>query len=394
MDRSIATEIATISSKILTDDLTVGEDNWSFADASNLLAEVDVKAIFQSVLVYLAAASENELANQIQYLKIENEILRGKLPKRIAVTPCERNRLLKYGKLVGAAIGQLITIVTPRTFQRWVHAEDAKTLNKAPTAKIGRPKTEEQIRELVLRLARESNWGYTRILGELRKLGVKNVSRSTIVNILREAGIDPQPERKKGSWHGFVKRHASTLWACDFFTKKTWTTDGLVDYFVLFFIHIESRRVFVTGMTAHPDSRWVLQQARNFVLLTDQEAVASTHLIRDFDSKFTQAFDALLEAEGIESVKVGPAAPNLNAFAERFVLSIKSECLDHFVVFGEEHLRYLIDEYVAHYLTERAHQGVGNVPLTINAGDPPTEGEVVCKERLGGLLKHYERKAA
>ena len=191
-----------------------------------------------------------------------------------------------------------------------------------------------------------------------------------------------------------MKRHSSTLWACDFFTKKIWTTGGLVDYFVLFFIHVGSRRVVVTGMTAHPDGQWVLQQARNFVLLTDQEAAAPTHLLRDFDTKFTQAFDALLEAEGIEAVKVGPAAPNLNAYAECFVLSIKSECLDHFVVFGEEHLRYLMDEYLAHYLTERAHQGVGNVPLKICPGDPPTEGEVVCQERLGGLLRHYERKAA
>src|SRR5450631_3829225 len=136
-------------------------------------------------------------------------------------------------------------------------------------------------------------------------------------------------------------------------------------------------------MTAHPDARWVLQQARNFVLLTDHEEAAPTHLVRDFDAKFTKEFDALLKAEGIEPVKVGPAAPNLNAYAERFVLSIKSECLDHFIVFGEDHLRHLIAEYLAHYLEERPHQGVGNAPLKITSDDPPTKGEVVCHERLG-----------
>src|ERR1019366_9459225 len=317
-----------------------------------------MKVIFQSILVHLAAATDRELANQIQYLKVENDILRGKLPKHVHVTKPERNRLLKYGKLVGAAICQLITIVSPRTFQRWVNADNPK---KESAARTGRPRTEQDIRDLILRLANETGWGYTRIHGELKKLGIKSVSRSTVANILREAGIDPSPERKKGTWDQFIKSHLATLWACDFFTKKIWTTGGMVDYFVLFFLHVGSRRVIVTGMTAHPDGPWVLQQARNFVLLTDQAASAPSHLIHDLDTKFTEAFDDRLKTDGIEPVKVGPAAPNLNSYAERFVLSIKSECLDQFIVFGEDHLRHLVNEYVAHYLEERPHQGVGNV---------------------------------
>jgi putative transposase len=357
----------------------------------NAEREARMKSLFQSVLIYLAAANDSELANQIQYLRIENEILRGKLPKHVHVTKTERNSLLKYGKLVGSAICQLITIVTPRTFQRWLLADELK---KEPAAKTGRPRTEQDLRELILRIAGETGWGYTRIHGELKKLGISSVSRSTVANMLRDAGVDPSPERKKATWDRFIKSHVSTLWACDFFTKKIWTTGGLLDYFALFFIHVGSRRVIVTGMTAHPDATWVVQQARNFVLLTDQETAAPRHLIHDLDTKFAKAFDALLEAEGIEITKVGPAAPNLNAYAERWVLSIKSECLDHFIVFGEDHLRHLIDEYLTHYLEERPHQGVGNAPLKINPGEPAPEGEVVCHERLGGVLKHYQRQAA
>ena len=325
------------------------------------------------------------------HTQIENEILRGKLSKRVSVTPQERRRLLTYGKLVGSAICQLISIVTPRTFQRWLSADKPK---EKPFAKTGRPRTKQDIRALILRIAGETGWGYTRILGELKKLGIAGVSRTTVVNILREAGIDPSPERKKATWDQFIKSHIATLWACDFFTKKIWTTGGLVEYFVLFFIHVGSRRVVVTGMTAHPDARWVLQQARNFVLLTDQEASAPSHLIHDLDTKFTKEFDARLEAEGIEITKVGPAAPNLNAHAERWVLSIKSECLDHFIVFGEDHLRHLVDEYLKYYLEVRPHQGVGNVPLKTHKGEPATDGKVVCHERLGGVLKHYGRQAA
>jgi len=249
-----------------------------------------MNSFFQSMLLYLAAETGCDIAIRLQFALVENKMLRGKLPKRITITPCERNRLLKYGKLVGAAISQLISIVSPRTFQRWVQAESGDKSNRttASTPTVGRPKTDDEIRELIVRLARESSWGYTRIYGELKKLGITSVSRTTVANILREAGIDPSPERRKGTWDTFIKTHLATLWACDFFTKKIWTASGLIDYYVLFFMHIGSRRVIVTGMTAHPNEQWVLQQARNFVLLTDQEASAPTHLIHDLDTKFTR----------------------------------------------------------------------------------------------------------
>ena len=136
------------------------------------------------------------------------------------------------------------------------------------------------------------------------------------------------------------------------------------------------------------------QQARNFHILTADESEKPSHLIHDFDTKFTKQFDALVEADGAAVVKVGPAAPNLNSHAERWVQSIKHECLNYFIVFGEEHLRYLVTEYLAHYLQERPYQGLDNLPLTIAAAEPAGKGEIVCHERLGELLKHYERKVA
>ncbi len=355
-----------------------------------------MNALLQAFLWLLANAASSTLARQVLYLKGENRILRSKLPGKITVSPEERQTLLRYGGPVGAALKELISIVTPRTFLRWLH--DEKKPNKAQRpSKPRRPRTAEEVRDLIVRLARENEWGYTRILGELRKLGVGNVSRSTVVNILRENGLDPGPKRGKGTWDEFLKRHAQTLWACDFFSVKVWTLGGLVDLFVLFFLHVGSRRVYITGVTAQPDGVWVAQQARNLALIFEGQEHKPAYLLRDYDTKFTGQFDEILEAEGLEVKAVGPRAPTMNAYAERFVQSVKEECLGQFVFLGEAHLRHVLKEYVDYYNQLRPHQGVGNVPL--GGSDVPEQtrglrsGDVVCEERLGGLLKHYRRAA-
>jgi putative transposase len=250
----------------------------------------------------------------------------------------------------------------------------------------------------VLRLARENAWGYTGILGELKKLGIYKISRSTVIKILKENGLEPGPRRGEGTWDEFLKRHATTLWACDFFSKKVWTTKGLVEVLVLFFIQVGSRRVHMAGMTANPDRAWMVQQARNRAMIFDQEPVKPKYLLRDRDSKFVQEFDAILASEGIEVKPIAVRAPNQNAVAERFVQSAKSECLDHFIVFGEAHLRHLLSEYLIYYHHFRPHQGLGNRPLgctdsALVVADRHL-GEVACEERLGGLLRHYQRRAA
>jgi putative transposase len=161
-------------------------------------------------------------------------------------------------------------------------------------------------------------------------------------------------------------------------------------------IHLESRRVYLPNVTAHPNSAWVEQQARNLMMHCAEQGLPLGYLIRDLDTKFTQKFDEIIEAEGAEVVPVGPAMPDMNAYAERFVLSIKSECLDKFNFFGEKHLRHVIKEWVAHYHEDRPHQGIGNVPLNGESAEPVdilSIEEVVCSERLGGLLKSYRRAA-
>jgi putative transposase len=352
---------------------------------------------FHSFFQLLATATDKVLARYLQYLKSENHTLRAKLPKRLTLTPEERRRLVKFGKPLGPAIKDLITIVSPRTFARWVSGETKAKGKSSAEPKLGRPRTAEALRDLILKLARETGWGYTRILGELKKLGVRSVARSTVVNILRENGLDPGPKRGEGTWDDFIKRHAQTLWACDFFSKNVWTLRGLVEFYIFFVIHIGSRRVHVVGMTPHPDRAWMAQQARNLSMYFGEQSHRPTILLRDHDGKFSSEFDGILGTDGIAVQPIGPMAPNLNAFAERWVQSARVECLDHFVLFGEAHLRLVVREFEHFHNERRPHQGRGNIPPAHSTSPPVSPlapADVACDEQLGGLLKHYYRRAA
>jgi putative transposase len=354
--------------------------------------------LLNPLFALLGASTDDQLRRMVEYLKAENRILRDKLPRRVAVTRQERTRLVKLGQGLGSALKDVITIVSLRTFGRWVASEKGMPAPKPKKRTPGRPRTAEDIRDLVLRIANETGFGYTRILGELKKLGVHSVSKSTVVNILKEAGLDPGPKRGVGTWDDYLTRHAATLWAADFLTVKSWTMAGFVDLYLLVFIHIGTRRVIVTQPTANPNGEWATQQARNATMTMDDWGIPITGLIIDHDSKFTDSFDAVIEGEGAIVNRVGPMAPNMNAFAERFVQTLRTECLDHFVICGEKHLRHLVKEFLVHYHDERPHQGRGNVPLCVANADGtsavPFGGKVECRERLGGLLKHYYRAAA
>ena len=352
------------------------------------------RKVFNPLIHLLAHLAAPELGRTIQFLKAENELLRSRLPKCIRTTPAERRRLLRLGAPLGRAVRELISIVTYRTFLRWKIAEGGPRKNKVqPT---GRPRKPQEVRDIILRLARENpSWGYTRILGELKKLGVHKISRNTVKNILLENGFDPAPPRGEGTWDEFLRIHMSTLWACDFLTQEVWTLLGKVTFHVLFFIEVATRRVHIAGITASPDGAWVAQQAREMTEWFEAKGKRPGLIIRDGDKKLTAEFNEILESAGARMKRISRKSPNMNPFAEAWVGAIRRECLDRFVLFGEGHLRHIVDSYVSYHNPVRPHQGLGNVP--VGQGPPPDPEEVgerdgiVCESWLGGLLRHYRR---
>jgi transposase InsO family protein len=238
-------------------------------------------------------------------------------------------------------------------------------------------------------LARENpRWGYPRIVGELRHLGLR-VSASTVQRVLRRAGLGPAPRRHGPNWSTFLRDQAHGVLACDFFTVETMWLRRL---YVLFFIELGSRRVHLAGVTAHPNGAWVTQQARNLTMTTD--IAAGRFLIRDRDTKFTPAFDDVFRAEGIRVIRTPVRAPTANAFAERFVRTVRQECLDWNLIHGHRHLQTVLDEYVKHYNRHRPHRGLDLSAPEPSRRVPSTTGEVIRRPLLGGLVNEYQRRAA
>jgi len=336
----------------------------------------------------LAHIVNSHLVEQIEYLKVENRILRSKLGWRVRVTPEERAQLLRFGKPLGPALKDIISIVRYETFRNWVRGYIYKG-----NGKVGRPAIPEEIRQLIIRMAlNDRSWGYKKILGELKKLGIE-VARSTIQNILREAGLEPQPDRKYSSWRKFIDQHINTLIACDFFTKEIWTLRGRVTMYIFFFIELPTRRIHLAGITRYPNQKWVERRAKEVLDIMDESGFQPKYLIRDRDGKFSEDFDKIMNDHGIEVKKTPVRMPLCNVYSERAVQSIKIEALNHFVVFGKRHLEYLTSSYFDYYNNFRPHQGVGNVPINETSLAPP-DGEIECVSVLGGLLHHYRRKAA
>jgi len=210
----------------------------------------------------------------------------------------------------------------------------------------GRPATPTDVRELVVRLARENpGWGYRRIQGELVGLGIK-LAASTVWAILKNAGIAPAPKRLEPSWTEFLRQQATSMLECDFLTVDT---VFLKRFYVLFFIELATRRVRLAGITANPDGRWVAQQARNLLMQLDDENARPRFLIRDRDSKFTRELDEVFRSEGIRVIKAPVRAPKARAHAERWVGSIRRECLDRLLILGRRHLQHVLAAYIAHY---------------------------------------------
>jgi putative transposase len=246
-------------------------------------------------------------------------------------------------------------------------------------------------------MAREnSGWGYDRIVGALANLGHR-LSDQTVKNILRRHGIAPAPKRSQiTSWKDFLKTHMDVLAGCDFFTVEILSWHGLVTYYVLFFLHLESRRVHIAGITRHPDQEWMAQAGRSVTQETWGFLQPCRYVLHDRDAKFCTSFRTALASGGLKPIRLPAKSPNLNAFAERWVRSVKQECLSKLIVFGERRLWRVLTEYSRHYHGERNHQGKGNMLLfpeaNHNKGNHSRQS-VQCRQRLGGLLKYYRHAA-
>lgn len=310
-------------------------------------------------------------------LKEENRLLKERLGgRRLRLTDAERRRLARRAHALGRkALNELDTLVTPDTLMRWYRTLVARKWTYVHRHGPGRPRTVDAIVQLIVRMAIENrSWGYTRIQGALENLG-HHVGRGTIANVLREHGIDPAPERgKRTPWSTFLKAHWESIAATDFFTVEVLTLRGLVTHYVLFILDLSGRTVKIAGISAHPHEGWMMQMARN---LTDAEEPflrQTRFLIMDRDTKYSATFRAALTRERIESIRLPPRSPNLNAFAERFVRSVKEECVGRMVFFGRSSLERALSEYVTHYHQERNHQGRRNQllqsasPVTVRRG--------------------------
>ena len=261
---------------------------------------------------------------------------------------------------------------------------------------LGRPGIDAEVEALILRFARENrSWGYDRIVGALANLGY-TVSDQTVGNILKGHGIRPAPERKKMmTWNDFIRSYMDVLVATDFFTAEVWTKAGLVTYYVLFFIHLPSHKVHVAGVTPHPDEPWMVQIARNVTIADWGVLSPGQYLIHDRDTKFCLVFQAIMDTAGVKRVVLPARSPNLNAYAERWVRSVKEECLSRLILCGEASLSHGLTQYVGHFHHERTQQGKGNLLLfPAPHHDSQSGGAIQCPERLGELLKYYYREAA
>jgi len=349
------------------------------------------------VVVALAGWINQQQEDVIDYLREEVRILKelqGK--KRLRFTDDQRRRLArKAGRIGFSRLKEVASVVTPQTLLAWHRKLIAKKYDSSDKRrKVGRPPTKDDLRDLVIKMAEENrSWGYTRIRGALANLG-HEIGRGTIAEILKLAGMEPAPERQeKGRWAEFLRTHWEVLGATDFFTVELWKWGGLVRYHVLFVIRLSSHTVHIAGIVPEPNGEWMKQVGRNLSDCLDGFLRECRYLIHDRSSLFTKEFRSILESGGVKSVRLPARSPNLNAFAERFVRSIKSECLDRVILIGEPSLRRAVEQFCKHYHRERNHQGLENKIIEPEFGSAG-EGELNCRERLGGLLRYYHRDAA
>ena len=346
--------------------------------------------LLRQVLQMLTQLARDGGAKDVEILVLRHQVavLRRQV-KRPILEPGDRVVLAALSRLLPRPQWAAF-FVTPATLLRW-HRQLIARHWTYPHARPARPPVAKQIRDLVLRLAAENpSWGHRRIQGELVGLG-HQVAASTVWKILNQAGVEPAPRRSGPTWKQFLTAQAHTMLSCDFFTVDTVFLQRI---YVLFFVEIATRRVHVVGVTAHPTGAWVAQQARNLLMDLDQRVTSLRFLLRNRDTKFAAAFDAVFTAEGIDVIKTPPQAPRANSFAERWVGTVRRECTDRMLIVGERHLATVLAEYTSHYNDHRPHRSLGQRP----PNPPPhivdlAAARIKRRPILGGLINEYSQAA-
>jgi putative transposase len=342
-------------------------------------------------LLVLLARGDAAKDLEILVLRHQLTVLRRQT-SRPKFQPADRALLAAISRVLPRARWSCF-FVKPETLLRW-HRHLVAGAWTYPHRGRGRPPLDEDVQQLIVRLASENpRWGYQRIQGELRHLGVR-VSATAIRTTLRCNGLGPAPRRTTTTWRAFLAHQAAGIVACDFFTVDTvW----LRRLYVLFFIELDTRRVHLAGVTANPDGAWVAQQARNLLLVLHDRGRRVRFLVRDRDAKFCRAFDDVFGSQGAEVLRTPVQAPNANAYAERWVRTVRAECLDWLLIVGRRHLDQILRVYVAHYNQHRPHRALGlespdpAAGITALAEDRPYR--VYRRDLLGGLVHEYRRAA-
>jgi putative transposase len=338
-------------------------------------------------LVLLCFRSSDFKELEIVVLRHELAVLRRQV-SRPALRPADRAFLAAASRLLPRTRWRSF-FVTPETLLAW-HRRLVAHDWTYPGRRPGRPKVSREVRELVLQLARENpRWGYQRIAGELRGLGIQ-VAATSVRRILAAAGLGPAGARDGLSWREFIRGQAQSMIACDFFTVDT---ISLRRIYVLFFIELSTRRVHLAGMSENSDGAWTAQQARNFVFSLPERDRPPELLIRDNDGKFTSVFDTVFNTEGIRVIHTPVRAPKANSVAERFVGTVRRECLDWILIANHRHLQRVLAEFLGHYNRHRPHRALGLVPPEPHHPARPLEtpraAAIRKHDRLGGLIHEY-----
>jgi putative transposase len=341
----------------------------------------------------LALLARGDAAKDLEILVLRQQltVLRRQVP-RPRFEPADRALLAAISRMLPRS-GRSCFMVKPKTLLRW-HRRLVAGAWTYPHRQTGRPPLDQEVQQLIVRLARENpRWGYQRLRGELQQLGIR-VSATAIRTTLRRHGLDPVPRRAPTTWKAFLREQAAGIMACDFFTIDTVCLRRL---YVLFFIELDTRRIHVGGVTANPDGGWVTQQARNLLLVLEERGRRVRFLLRDRDAKFPRSFDDVVRSEGGEVLVTPVRAQQANADAERWVRTVRTECLDWLLIVGRGHLEQVLRVYTQHYNCHRPHRALGLQspqpsarPTALGRSD---RGAVRRRDLLGGLLDEYQRAA-